>query len=61
MKFRGRIAEGVSIRKFYQLIATISKIGKACILRLTAGRNICRCYALFLFSFSSSAVLLIRM
>lgn len=35
MKFRGRIAEGVCIRKFYQLIATISKIGKTCVLRLT--------------------------
>ncbi len=39
MKFRGRIAESLYIRKFYQLIATISKIGKICILRLTLGER----------------------
>ncbi len=38
MKFRGLIAEGAYIRKFYQLIATVSKIGKTCILRLTEGK-----------------------
>jgi hypothetical protein len=38
MKFRGLIAESAYIRKFYQLIATVSKIGKTCILRLTEGK-----------------------
>ena len=34
MKFRGRITDAVSIRKFYSILGTMAKLSKVCVLRL---------------------------
>ena len=36
MKFRGRMMEVNSIRKFYDILNTMAKLSKMCVLRLTA-------------------------
>ena len=38
MKFRGRMIEVLSIRKFYSVIVTMAKIAKTCVMRLTADK-----------------------
>jgi len=38
MKFRGRMIEQLSIRKFYSVIGTMAKIAKSCVMRLTADK-----------------------
>ena len=38
MKFRGRMIEQMSIRKFYSVIMTMAKIAKTCVMRLTADK-----------------------
>ncbi len=38
MKFRGRITDQLSIRKFYNILGTMAKLSKVCVMRLTADR-----------------------
>ena len=34
MKFRGRITDQLSIRKFYNILLTMAKLSKVCVMRL---------------------------
>ena len=38
MKFRGKMLEVSAIRKFYDILNTMAKLAKVCVLRLTPGR-----------------------
>ena len=38
MKFRGRMTDVCAIRKFYDILNTMAKLSKVCVLRLTASR-----------------------
>lgn len=38
MKFRGRMTDLLSIRKFYSVLGTMAKLSKRCVLRLTADK-----------------------
>ena len=38
MKFRGRMTDVSAIRKFYDILNTMAKLSKVCVLRLTASR-----------------------
>ena len=35
MKFRGRLTDLTSIRKFYSVLGTMAKLSKVCVMRLT--------------------------
>ena len=35
MKFRGRLTDLASIRKFYSVLGTMAKLSKACVMRMT--------------------------
>ncbi len=38
MKFRGRLVEMVAIKKFYNMLCTMAKLAKTCVMRLTANK-----------------------
>jgi hypothetical protein len=38
MKFRGRMTDLAAIRKFYNIIGTMARLSKVCVMRLTADK-----------------------